>query len=78
MEDIDLPRLALRKTEAANALGISVDILDKWIEQGQGPPHFCRDELILFPAIGLISWMNEQCDKEGSQADLKIWPSSIL
>jgi excisionase family DNA binding protein len=57
-----VPRLALRRAEAAAALSISDRTLDEWVKAGD-VPHFRRGGCLLFPIDGLREWLAAQAGR---------------
>ncbi|MEX1028281.1 MAG: helix-turn-helix domain-containing protein [Candidatus Paceibacterota bacterium] len=54
-----VPRLALRRAEAAAALGVSDRTLDMWTRSGD-IPHIRRGGCLLYPVAELAEWLAAQ------------------
>jgi len=57
-----IPRLALRRAEAAAALSISDRTLDAWTQAGD-IPHIRRGGVLLYPIAELSAWLAEQAGR---------------
>lgn len=57
-----IPRLALRRAEAAAALSISDRTLDLWTRAGD-VPHIRRGGVLLYPIAELSAWLAEQAGR---------------
>lgn len=57
-EPLDVPRLALRKTEAAAALGLSDESFDRYVRPSL--PAVELGSLRLYPVAGLAAWLEER------------------
>ena len=68
MNSESLKRIAYRKHEAAQALGISIRTLDAWLADVNPPPHFRRGNVLLFPHNELLAWMQIQA-RSGENAE---------
>ena len=59
-----IPRLALRRAEAAAALSISDRTLDQWTRAGD-VPHVRIGGVLLYPVADLAAWLARRAaDKE--------------
>ena len=54
-----IPRLALRREEAAEALGVSDRTLYEWTKAGD-VPHVRRGGVLLYPVDQLRQWLAER------------------
>lgn len=57
-----VPRVALDQREAAKALGISVDVLQKMRKRGEGPPHFTMFSKVLYGVDELRTWITARSE----------------
>ena len=58
-----VPRLALRRPEAAAALGISEEVFDESVRPFV--PVVRRGRVAMYPTAGLLAWLNEQAEVPG-------------
>lgn len=54
-----VPRLALRRAEAAEALGVSDRTLQDWVRK-ESVPHIRINGCLLFPVSELQQWLAER------------------
>jgi hypothetical protein len=59
------PRLALNKTEAARALGVSVDFFDEHIEHELR--YVRRGRRRLYPLREIARWLDEAAERSGAR-----------
>ena len=53
-----VPRLSLTRSEAAEALGVSVNTIDAWIRNAS-LPHLKVGRCVLFPVHELEKWLSD-------------------
>lgn len=68
-----VPRIALRRAEAAEALGVSDRTLWDWTKQGL-VPNVRINQTIMYPVADLAAWLSEQStqqllENENTRAD---------
>ena len=63
----ETPCLAMRRREAAAAIGISVGELDAWTKKGI-IPYVRIGRIILYPVSAIWDWLNKQV-QQGVTAD---------
>ncbi len=56
------PRIAVRRNELSEMLGVSVRTLDDLLAKGEGPPHFRfgGGRIVLFPVKSAEEWAIDQ------------------
>jgi excisionase family DNA binding protein len=66
--EADAPCLALRRREAAKALGVSDRTLWSWTQQGI-IPHVRQGKTVLYPMAVLVRWLDERAKVNATAAD---------
>jgi len=61
----EIPCLAMRRREAAAAIGISVGELDAWTKKGI-IPCVRIGKIILYPVSAIQDWLNKQAQPEAT------------
>lgn len=61
-----IPRLTLRKREAAKALGICERTLHEITKNGD-IPHFRIGRAVIYPISGLNDWINSKAKQKGGE-----------
>lgn len=59
-----VPRLALRRHEAAESLGISATLFDRWIKEGKMPKGLKVDGVVLWAWRDLCEAWDRLCDND--------------
>ncbi|WP_255365581.1 MULTISPECIES: AlpA family transcriptional regulator [unclassified Corynebacterium] len=57
---VDLPRLSVKPTAAAEMLGLSRGTLANWRAEGRGPRYIKSGRQILYRVKDLDAWLNAQ------------------
>ncbi|KXI16687.1 transcriptional regulator, MerR family [Corynebacterium sp. CMW7794] len=57
---VDIPRLSVKPTAAAEMLGLSRGTLANWRAEGRGPRYIKSGRQILYRVKDLDAWLNAQ------------------